>query len=44
MEPTEATQWVDACILVLNQSMNLGAKIYPFIAALGALRVIFESI
>jgi hypothetical protein len=43
MTPT-STQWIDACIYIMDISMQIGAKLYPFLCGLGLLRAIASTI
>lgn len=43
MEVTSA-EWIEACIHVMNQSMYIGARLYPLICAIGLIRMIIENV
>jgi hypothetical protein len=42
--PPTTEQWTEASIYMLNQSKVIGAKVYPFIFAIGITRTIIALI
>ena len=45
METTiTASDWIETCIYIMDQSMYIGARIYPFICGLGLLRTIIVNV
>lgn len=39
-ESLVSTQWIDASIYIMNISMEIGARLYPFLCGLNLLRTI----
>ena len=38
--PPTSTDWIDACIFILDGSMKIGSHLYPFLFALNIFRLI----
>lgn len=40
IDPIITAQWIEVSIHIMNVSMQLGARLYPFLCGLGLLRTI----
>ena len=39
-----AAEWLNACINIMDISMEIGAKLYPLICGFGLIRMIIENV
>jgi hypothetical protein len=39
-----SVEWIEASIHIMNVSMHLGARLYPFLCGLGLLRTIISVV